>query len=94
MSEQFSLLSAKPKAERVTFHVVAKSISVAIERDEAGAITSISASGLDDIRNAALIAINTGIQRGRSLPEQALRVLALSEMIAGLIRVDLERSKP
>jgi hypothetical protein len=83
-------MSAAPMSlqaeQTVLMDIVARSIPVTVVQ-KSGRILSIAVpSDTDPVRSAAARIVNKWIMQGAELEAMALRILAMSELVAGLIR--------
>lgn len=70
----------------ITVPIAGRPVAITETRNDAGAITRISADGTDPIRSGCVRAVDAWLGKGVPLQDQALRVAAMAELIAGLIR--------
>jgi len=69
----------------VRIDMLAQSVAVSVETDDAGEITGIAAAGPCDPTRATIIqAVDAGLKRGRDLGTQLMRIRAMDRLICGL----------
>lgn len=85
-----------PQSATVEIDMCGRRVAVRIEHREGEIIAIFPSQGVDPTRARVAVIVNDWLARGDSLETQALRLLALTDIVAGLIgwEADALRSLP
>lgn len=86
------LFTPAPSQSAASVPVVVRSLPVQVTWQD-GRIAAVASETADDMRRRAVSAVNVGLRNGRSLEEQALAILAMQELVAGLIALEAGRAE-
>jgi hypothetical protein len=80
-----------PRAENLAIDISNRRVSVEVRHGPGGVVSIGLAATTDPVRASAVVIVNEWLAQGERLEAQALRLIAITDLVARLIRWETQR---